>query len=64
MKSKKVETYTHNDLIIPILNLHKQKEVEIGIDITKDEVSLQIGPRDWQWDRKTGELIGCGTMTG
>jgi len=26
-----------------------------------DDVRLWIGPRDWQWDFKTGQLVGAGT---
>jgi hypothetical protein len=26
-------------------------------------VYLQVGQRDWQWDRETGSLVGAGTNT-
>jgi hypothetical protein len=23
---------------------------------------LEIGPRDWEWNKEDGDLIGCGTL--
>ncbi len=51
-----------SDLILPDLKL--QKPVHIGIGLSKNTVILEIGPRDWQWNRLTGELIGSGTAIG
>mgnify|MGYP001561319664 CR=1 FL=1 len=54
-----IETYAVHDTILSMLLL--PNPCEIRIDITEKYVYLHIGPRDWQWDRKTGAFIGCGT---
>jgi hypothetical protein len=61
-KKNKEEVYKFDDLILPMLDLGEK--VRIRIEITKDDVFLYIGPRDWQFERKTGEMVGCGTMIG
>jgi len=49
----------------PILGMIPMpKVVNVSIEITDDEVILQIGPRDFAWDLKTGELNGDGTWLG
>jgi hypothetical protein len=53
--------YKIDDKVLPLLHLDKKKSVKIEITVTDKEVSLQIDRRDWQWDRATGEMIGCGT---
>ncbi len=35
--------------------------VKIRIEVDEEYVKLFVGPRDWQWDKETGEFIGCGT---
>ena len=60
----KKETYKEDDMVLPIMNLQKLKKVRVVVEVTDDEVSLQVGARDWQWSRKTGELLGCGTFLG
>jgi hypothetical protein len=56
----KTQVFETQDRIIPMLTF--SDPTEIRIDISEDNVVLQVGPRDWQWDRKTGEMVGCGTM--
>ena len=51
--------YKTNDLVIPILSL--PDPCPIRIEITERDVLLFVGPRDWQWDKKTGKLVGSGT---
>jgi hypothetical protein len=48
------------DLILPTLKL--KKNCTIHFTVVGDEVTLVLGPRDWQWNQKTGKLIGCGTF--
>ena len=56
------ETYTQNDMIIKrALERQAEDRTLVTIEITDDLVTLKVGPRDWDWDRKTGKLIGCGT---
>jgi len=54
--------YKTSDLILPTLNLGRQ--VKIRIEMDGENVYLFIGPRDWQWDRKTGKFVGAGTCVG
>ena len=51
--------YTNDDHILSVLKLPKPCKVEV--ETTDKYVLLRIGPRDWQWDRKTGAFIGAGT---
>ena len=51
--------YATSDLILSDLAL--PRPVEIRIVINEDDVLLYVGPRDWQWDRRTRKLIGAGT---
>jgi hypothetical protein len=41
-----------------------EEEVEITITMDKENVYLQIGPRDWAWNRATKELHSSGTDLG
>ena len=34
---------------------------KIKVEIAGNSVLLFVGPRDWQWDYETGELVGTGT---
>jgi len=59
----------NRDLILPTLKIRKNVAIMWVIcpdEYVKGEASLelQIGPRDWSFDLKTGELIGCGTQIG
>lgn len=54
------EIYEQQDLIVSMLKFPNPCPVKVTI--TDSEVHLIIGPRDWQWDRKTGEMTGAGTM--
>ncbi len=59
---KPPQTFEHADTILPRLTL--PNPCPISIEISADEVSLCIGPRDWQWSRVDGTLLGAGTMVG
>lgn len=56
------KTYKEVDLVLSMLRLPKRCPVKITI--TEEYVILQVGPRDWEWDKKTGEFIGAGTSLG
>lgn len=53
------QEYTIDDIVLPYTKLHDpcQVSVTVGADI----VCLKVGPRDWEWDRKTGALLSCGS---
>lgn len=51
--------YKFSDKITPILDLPSPCSLSVRVD--DDNVVLKVGPRDVQWDRKTGKFIGCGT---
>lgn len=61
--------YAIDDLILPILaekgNLSQAGPegamCPIEVRVTDDYIFLRVGPRDWQWNHATGELIGSGT---
>jgi hypothetical protein len=53
-----IEKTIQEDLILPDLHLVNPK---IIAEIVGDEVSITIGPRDWQWDKFTGECVAAGT---
>jgi len=54
--------FQENDLILPHLQL--PCPVKIKITLEQDCLTLVVGPRDWQWDRRTGKMVGCGTVIG
>jgi hypothetical protein len=54
-----VEVYAVNDSLLSDIPL--PSETPIKIEIGSDTISLYVGPRDWQWARGTGMLVGCGT---
>lgn len=62
IEKERKRTYKTSDLILPTLNLGKQASIRIEVD--GENVCLFIGPRDWQWDRKTGKFVGAGTCMG
>ena len=51
--------YEVDDLILPKLALPRPCPISIIVD--DKGVRLFVGPRDWQWDKKTGKFVGCGT---
>lgn len=53
------EHYAVDDLILP--GLRFENPVEVRIDITDEDVSLQVGPRDWHWKRGCPDIDGAGT---
>ena len=50
--------FNYEDIILPTLKL--PNPCPINIRVEKDIISLTVGPRDWEFDRKTGEMVGCG----
>jgi hypothetical protein len=56
------------DYILPDLHLHGNTKVKFSVTHnrrnTQDCVLCQIGPRDWQWNFRSGVLEGCGTFLG
>jgi len=59
VKKELPRMYRVIDQILPDLNL--PNPVAISITVTARDVQLIVGPRDWQWDRKTGDMVGAGT---
>jgi len=53
------KTYGMLDSVLPGLRL--PKSCPITIIIEKNNLSLSIGPREWQWNLHSGDLISCGT---
>jgi hypothetical protein len=51
--------YEREDYILPMLNL--PQPCYILLTVEDDTVSLTIGDRWIQWDRKTGRFQGAGT---
>jgi hypothetical protein len=55
-----------DDLVIPIIQEREQfpNPCRVMVIVDDDQIKLTVGPRDWQWNRETGELIGsgCGCM--
>ncbi len=68
MGAKMVEkTYATNDLVIPTLAKRGALKSEandclVKVVVSDQHVKLSVGPRDWQWDRESEELIGSGTL--
>ena len=61
-----VHTATSNEFIFTITDnilpmLHLDERVKICLRINNRSIRLSVGRRDWEWDIRTGELIGCGT---
>jgi hypothetical protein len=54
--------YRHNDLIVPLLARQGRIPDPCPVEVRVEEgnVYLQVGGRDWQWDRETGKLVGAG----
>ena len=55
-----LEVFRESDLILPHLRLPFPTKIKIELD--EQYVRLYVGRRDWEWDRKTGKLAGCGTV--
>ena len=51
--------YKTDDVILPELDLPNPCPIRIVVE--DKHVFLYIGPRDWQWERDTGEMVGSGT---
>lgn len=64
-----MDSYTVDDVVLPILadqrRLHEPGYngpiCSLEVRVAEDHIFLRVGPRDWQWDRTTGVLIGMGT---
>ncbi len=53
------ESYEVDDQILSMLTFPNPAKIRVVID--GKYVRLYVGPRDWQWDRDTGECVGAGT---
>jgi len=51
--------YKTEDMILPMLKFDRSVSVRVTVD--EENICLFVGPRDWQWNRKTGKMIGAGT---
>lgn len=68
----RIRTDIRMDTVLPQLVLNRKSRVQFEMSepsIYEEEgnpasVCLFIGPRDMQWDSKTGELIGTGFQLG
>ena len=58
----KEEIYEIEDLMVPHLTFSFPTPVRIVLD--EKYIRLYVGPRDWQFDRKTKECVGRGTGLG
>ena len=54
------EVYIDNDTVLSTTELPAVVPITIRLNATK--VTLTIGPRDWEWDRKTKKLIESRSM--
>lgn len=61
-KEKEKEIFTVKDHVLS--QIHLPYPCPISIEITANEVTLNIGPRDIQWDRHTKKINGTGTFLG
>ncbi len=54
--------FTCDDLIIQLIQERQQfkSPCRVMIIVEDERVHLSVGPRDWLWNRKNGELIGSG----
>ena len=59
MRRQMERIYKTSDTVVPLLKFKSPTNIEILI--TNTDVVLVVGQRDWQWDRKTGKLVGQGT---
>jgi hypothetical protein len=55
-----IKEYSTNDTLIPGLKL--PCPCPIKIKVTDIDIVLYVGPRDIQWDKKTGDFVGSGCM--
>jgi hypothetical protein len=58
MMQHEKEVFEESDLILPDLVLPDPCNVRVAI--YAGHITLCVGPRDWSWDRETGELLGAG----
>lgn len=56
-----VEKTLREDPILPTLKLGSIPKVIVRFEKDEEEVSVQIGQRDWTWDKMTGEKTSSGT---
>ena len=52
--------YVTKDRVLPMLKL--PDPVDIKVAVNPETVALYVGPRDWNWDRSSGKMIGQETM--
>jgi hypothetical protein len=57
--AQKIAKQLSADGILPMLGVTQKTEVIVSQD--GDELSVCIGPRDWQFDTD-GDMLGCGTL--
>jgi hypothetical protein len=50
--------YEEQDEVLPALYL--PSPCPISVSVSEKRITLQVGPRDWCWDRKTQKLTGAG----
>jgi hypothetical protein len=58
-----VSTFRVADQVLPILAARGRlpDPCPVRVRLTDEHVFLYVGQRDWQWNRRTGEMIGAGT---
>jgi hypothetical protein len=54
-----IEEHLRADLILPSLLPLKGK---VDVCVEDDEVCVYAGPRDWQFNKVTGEFLSAGTF--
>lgn len=54
--------YSQKDIVLPDLDL--PNPCTVRVKITDKYVFLFVGPRDWQWDKRTGRFVGAGCCIG
>ena len=53
-------TYTTDDSILADINY--TDPVHVAVEISANRIKLVVGPRDFEWDRRTAKLVGAGTQ--
>jgi hypothetical protein len=56
--------YKTKDNILPMLEICNPTNIIIHVYEDTNIITLNIGPRDWSWDLKTGKFLGAGTSLG
>jgi len=57
-------TYELNDQVLSVLGKGLPDPCPVRIIVNDHDIRLYVGPRDWQWDVRTGQFIGSGTRLG